>query len=87
MEFGNTEVGLVLAQQDLCSLSLEMVIKSCLVWPDQVSYLTLHCVLFTALALPRCAGIFDTYTLKESDALVQTYACIAYNQKKKNPTC
>lgn len=41
MEPGSTEVGLVPAQQDLCSLSLEMVVKSCLVWLDQVSYLTL----------------------------------------------
>lgn len=32
------EVVLVPAQQDLCSLSLEMMIKSCLVWLDQVSY-------------------------------------------------
>lgn len=86
VEPGSTEVGLVPALQDLCSLSLEMVVKSCLVWLDQVSYLTLDWVLLHSFGSSTvCWYFLYTYTPNKSDALVQTCACVAYNQKKKTP--
>lgn len=78
------EVVLVPAQQDLCSLSLEMMIKSCLVWLDQVSYHAL-CPVSQLWFFHGVLVFLYTYTLKESDALVQTCAHVAYNQKRKNP--